>query len=146
MSDIRNIKTTADNWLAISQDLKWPLTGFTRTLNHMAICSTTCVSWHSQLRPGGFCWSEWTFTVYMLLLVETKAFRLDILPINLSYLYQWTLTREAGPVQITEIYILWSQLSQRKLSPTLATAHYSCANNDTGLVSQCELSGYVKLS
>jgi len=77
MSDIRNIKTTADNWLAISQDLKWPLTGFTRTLNHMAICSTTCVSWHSQLRPGGFCWSEWTFTVYMLSLVETEAFRLE---------------------------------------------------------------------
>jgi len=45
----------------------------------------------------------------------------------------------------TEIYIQWSELSRRKLSPTLATAHYSHPDNATGLVSQCELSGYVKL-
>ena len=46
----------------------------------------------------------------------------------------------------TELYILcWSELSQRKLSPTLATAHYSSPDNAVGLVAQCELSGYVKL-
>ena len=36
-------------------------------------------------------------------------------------------------VEITELYILWSELSQRKLSPTLASAHYSCPDNATGL-------------
>jgi len=41
--------------------------------------------------------------------------------------------------------ILWSELSRRKLSPTLATAHYSCPDNDIGLVAQCELSSYVIL-
>jgi len=45
----------------------------------------------------------------------------------------------------TELYILRSELSQRKLSPTLATAHYSSPDNAIGLVAQCELSGYVKL-
>ena len=45
----------------------------------------------------------------------------------------------------TELYILWSELSRRKLSPTLATAHYSCPDNASGLVAKCELSGYVKL-
>jgi len=36
--------------------------------------------------------------------------------------------------EITELYILWSELSQRKLSPTLASAHYSCPDNAIGLV------------
>ena len=48
----------------------------------------------------------------------------------------------------TELYIpCWSDLSRRKLmSPTLATAHYSCPDNAVGLVAaQCELGGYVKL-
>jgi len=46
----------------------------------------------------------------------------------------------------TELYILcWSELSRRKLSPTLAIAYYSCPDNAIGLVAQCELSGYVKL-
>jgi len=35
--------------------------------------------------------------------------------------------------------------SRRKLSPTLAAAHYSSHNNATGPVAQCVLSGYVKL-
>jgi len=43
----------------------------------------------------------------------------------------------------TESYILWSELSRRKLSPTLATAHYTCPDNAIGLVAKCELSGYV---
>jgi len=38
-----------------------------------------------------------------------------------------------------------SLASVSKLSPTLATAHYSCPDNAIGLVAQCELSGYVKL-
>ena len=33
-----------------------------------------------------------------------------------------------------KLYILWSELSWRKLSPTLASAHYSCPDNATGLV------------
>jgi len=42
----------------------------------------------------------------------------------------------------TELYILcWSELGRRKLSPTLATAYYSCPDNAIGLVAQCELSG-----
>ena len=45
--------------------------------------------------------------------------------------------------EITELYILWSELSRHKLSPTLATAHYSCPDNAIGLVAQCELSYYV---
>jgi len=28
-----------------------------------------------------------------------------------------------------ELYILWSELSRRKLSPTLASAHYSSPDN-----------------
>jgi len=36
--------------------------------------------------------------------------------------------------EITELYILWSELNRRKLSPTLATAHYSCPDNAIGLV------------
>jgi len=35
-------------------------------------------------------------------------------------------------VEITELYILWSELNQRKLSPTLASAHNSCPDNATG--------------
>jgi len=46
---------------------------------------------------------------------------------------------------ITELYILWSELSRRKLSPTLATDHHSFPDHAIGLVAQCELSGYVKL-
>ena len=30
--------------------------------------------------------------------------------------------------------ILWSELSRRKLSPTLASSHYSCPDNAIGLV------------
>ena len=46
----------------------------------------------------------------------------------------------------TELYILWSELGRRKLSPTLmAAAHYSSPDNAIGLVAQCELSRYVKL-
>ena len=33
-----------------------------------------------------------------------------------------------------ESYILWSELSRRKLSPTLASAHYSCPDNAIELV------------
>jgi len=43
----------------------------------------------------------------------------------------------------SNLYILRSELSRRTLSPTLATTHYSCPDNSTGLV---ELSGYVKLA
>jgi len=45
------------------------------------------------------------------------------------------------------VYILWSELSQRKrkLSPTLATTHHSSPDNAIGLVAQCELGGHVKL-
>ena len=39
----------------------------------------------------------------------------------------------------------WSELSRRKLSPTLATALYTSPDNAIGLVAKCELSGYVKL-
>jgi len=42
-------------------------------------------------------------------------------------------------------YIFWRRLSRRKLSPTLATAHYSCPDNAIGLVAQCEHSGNVQL-
>ena len=35
-----------------------------------------------------------------------------------------------------KLYILWSELSQRKLSPTLASAHYSCPDNAIRLVSR----------
>ena len=35
--------------------------------------------------------------------------------------------------EITELYILWSELSRRELSSTLATAHYSCPDNAIGL-------------
>jgi len=45
----------------------------------------------------------------------------------------------------TELYIQWSELSRHKLSPTLATVHYSSLYNAIRLVAQCELSGYVKL-
>ena len=45
---------------------------------------------------------------------------------------------------ITELYILWSELCRRKLSPTLATIHYCCRDSAIGLVAQSELSGYVK--
>jgi len=44
---------------------------------------------------------------------------------------QTTDTENAGP---SELHILWSELSQRKLSPTLATADYSCPDNVIGLV------------
>ena len=38
-------------------------------------------------------------------------------------------------VEITELYILyWSELCRRKLSPTLANAHYFCPDNAIGLV------------
>ena len=36
--------------------------------------------------------------------------------------------------EITELYIPWSERSRRKLSPTLASAHYSCPDNAIGLV------------
>ena len=45
--------------------------------------------------------------------------------------------------EITELYILWSELSWRNLSPTLTTANYSCRDNSIGLVAQYEISGYV---
>ena len=49
-------------------------------------------------------------------------------------------------VQFTELYVLRSELSWRKLSPTLATTTYSSPDNPViGLVAQSELSGYVKL-
>ena len=37
-------------------------------------------------------------------------------------------------MEITELYILWSELSRRKLLPTLASTHYSCPDNAVGLV------------
>ena len=43
----------------------------------------------------------------------------------------------------TELYILWSELSRRKQSPTFATTRYSCPDNAIELVAQSELSGYV---
>jgi len=49
-------------------------------------------------------------------------------------------TTTTGPT-----HILWSELSWRKLSPTLATAHYSCPDNAIGPAAECELIGYVKL-
>ena len=48
-------------------------------------------------------------------------------------------------VHTYELYILWSELSRRQLSPTSTTAHYSCPDNTIGLVAQYELSRYVKL-
>jgi len=36
--------------------------------------------------------------------------------------------------EITALYILWSELSWRKLLLTLASAHYSCPDNATGLI------------
>jgi len=44
-----------------------------------------------------------------------------------------------------ELHIPWSELSWRKLPPTLATAHYSSPDNAIGLVAQRELNEYVKL-
>ena len=46
---------------------------------------------------------------------------------------------------LSHIFYGVSELSRRKLSPTLATAHYSCRGNAVGLLVQCEPSGYVKL-
>jgi len=46
---------------------------------------------------------------------------------------------------VTELYILWSELSRHKLLPTLAIAHYSCPDNAIGLVAQCGLGRYVEL-
>ena len=44
--------------------------------------------------------------------------------------------------EITELYILSSKLSRHKLLPTLASAHYSCHDNATGLVGrQLEAAG-----
>jgi len=37
-------------------------------------------------------------------------------------------------VEITELYILWSDLSRHKLSLTLASAQYSCPEYAIGLV------------
>jgi len=48
-------------------------------------------------------------------------------------------------VPLGDIYSVGGEHSRRKLSPMLATAHYSCPDNAVGLVAQCELSGYVKL-
>ena len=36
--------------------------------------------------------------------------------------------------EIAKLYILWNELSRRKLSPTLASAHYSCPDNVIGIV------------
>ena len=36
--------------------------------------------------------------------------------------------------EIIELYILWSELSQRKLLLTLANAHYSCPDDAIALV------------
>jgi len=36
--------------------------------------------------------------------------------------------------EITELYILWSELSWCKLSTTLVSAHYSCPDDAIGLV------------
>jgi len=47
--------------------------------------------------------------------------------------------------EIAEFYILWSELSQRKLSLASATIHYSCHDNAIGLVAQCVLSWCVTL-
>jgi len=41
-----------------------------------------------------------------------------------------------------ELYILWSELNRRKLSPTLATAH-SCPDNAIGLVAHVNLAGML---
>jgi len=42
----------------------------------------------------------------------------------------------------TKLYILWSEFSRLKLSPTLASAHYSCLDNAIGLVGrQLEAAG-----
>ena len=49
-------------------------------------------------------------------------------------------TTTTGPT-----HILWSELSWRKLSLTLASAHYSCPDNAIGPAAECELIGYVKL-
>ena len=46
---------------------------------------------------------------------------------------------------VTELYILWSELSRHKLLPTLATALYSYPDNAIGLVAQCELGRCVNL-
>jgi len=35
---------------------------------------------------------------------------------------------------MTELYVLWSELSRRKLLPTLASTHYTCPDNAIGLV------------
>ena len=41
-----------------------------------------------------------------------------------------------------ELYILWSELSRHKLSPTLASAQYSCPDSAIGLVGrQLEAAG-----
>jgi len=67
-------------------------------------------------------------------------------PATARHRYQIILLSDRDTcVWATELYILWSELSHHKLSPTLATAHYSLPDNAIGLVAQCELSGYVKL-
>ena len=46
-------------------------------------------------------------------------------------------------VPFTELNVqCWSELTRRKLSPMLATAHHSGPDS---AIAQCELSGYVKL-
>ena len=77
---------------------------------------------------------------------HTRWRRFSRHPVQVAY----SMSQKHSPAGVTwrrrttELYISWSELSRRKLSPTLATAHY-CPDDAIWLVAQCELSGYVKL-
>ena len=87
------------------------------------------------------------------------GFHCDVISCELAQQGMWCDAAEASgsgavphvaavtwlPGLFTKLYILWSELSQRKLSPTSATAHYFCPENAIGLEAQHELSWYVKL-
>jgi len=61
--------------------------------------------------------------------------RMPFLPPN----QQRQSTEGSMTVITNELYILWTEFRRRKLSPTLATAHYSCRDNAIGLVEQSAL-------
>jgi len=48
--------------------------------------------------------------------------------------------------EITELYILWTELSRRKLSPALATAHYSCPDNAVEVIANVNSASVLNLA
>ena len=66
---------------------------------------------------------------------------MTVASLRLDYSYDVVVN---GVYATTELCVLWSELSRRKLSTTLATAHCSCPENAIGLVAHCELTQRVR--